>query len=223
MGPEDLSAFRVEAGDAVRMPYQELPVAGDVEDHGRRVTGFLRGERAPKFLASVFVQGDDGAIGSSDETDQSLTIEQWMRGPTPDGRFGVEIRDEADRPNELAGCSVEAAQIAHCSQGEHTSLGHDGRRARTGRIVNAIAAIVSVLPHLRARASVQAEHAFVPGDLRDDTLPALALGHFAGDAVEEKHATICDGRSAIAAVDRHAPKHFRSAFGKFLDDAGFPP
>ena len=201
----------------------ELALAADGVNHRRRVTNFLRGQRAPNLFARLFVQGDDHAIRAAHQTNQAIAVEQRMRGPTPHRRLGVEARDEIHGPNQFAAGRFEATQVAHRAECEHPPARSDGRGARSSRIINAVRTIVAGLPKLLAGAGVQAKHALVARNLRNRTVTGFALRRFARHAIEQKNSLPFDRRSAIAAIDRHAPKHFGSTRGKFFDNSILAP
>src|SRR6185436_4170215 len=117
--PEHVPRLRHEARDGVGMPDDELALAADGVNHRRRVTNFLRGQRAPNLFARLFVKGDDHAIRAAHQTNQTIAVEQRMRGPTPHWRLGVEARGEIHGPNQFAAARFEATQVTHRAECEH--------------------------------------------------------------------------------------------------------
>src|SRR4051812_45115927 len=98
------------------MPDDDLPFAGKLINHRRRVTWFLCAERAPEFLAGVFVECDGNAAIAAGETNEFLSIRERMTGEAPHWSFDLETFFEVVGPNRRAFLCIEAKQISFRAQ-----------------------------------------------------------------------------------------------------------
>src|SRR4051812_2037114 len=122
MRPEHFAALGIEPGHRVRMPDDQLPFAPNIVNHRRRITNFADRKRAPKLLATLFVERHHGAIAAPHGADEASAVEQRMGSVSPDGRLGCELLQKMPFPDELSVAGIEAEKIPHRAEGEEPSL-----------------------------------------------------------------------------------------------------
>src|SRR5262245_17162759 len=110
MSPNNLARVGIECVDGLGMPDDELPFACELVNHRRRVARFLRGERAPEFLAGVLVKSDSDTAVPARKADEFLPVCEWMGCESPHGRLDTEVLFEIARPNQRSLSGLETKQ-----------------------------------------------------------------------------------------------------------------
>ena len=65
----------------------------------------------PDFLSGVLIKGNDGRFFPADNTDDMVTIDQWVCCGTPFGNRELIIVFEVALPNDLPGLTIEAKEM----------------------------------------------------------------------------------------------------------------
>ena len=210
MLPVELAGLRIEADDALARDADEHTLPR-LLDHDRRGIRNRVVQGPPALLAGDLVERHDGgAVLAADVHDHQIAFDQRRAGDPPDWDLGAVFLPAIVLPEQLAGSGLEAVQVAHRAQGVGPAFVDGDRAARPGLVLDAlVAAVIGVGPHLLARAGVEALHAF------------LRVGP--GDAVHDEHASLGDGRSAVAAADLGPPLDRQLRRLESLDEPGLRP
>ena len=216
--PVDRAGLGVERADRARVPDDELPGAGRVDEDRRRVARLpVGGERLPEDLAGQLVEGDDLGVGlAADETDEPVAVHERRAGDAPRGDGGVEVADVVRLPQHAAVRHAERQQVPRGADGVDAVAVHGRRGARAGRVDELQPGVVGVPlagPEHAAGLLVEGEQAL--DHRRAARVRAPGVGH--------EDAAVRHGRARVAAADRHAPGGGQSAGGKLVEDAGVGP
>src|SRR5438128_10670938 len=138
------------------MPNDQLPLVSGVVDHRRSIADFFCGQRAPNFLASIFVESHRSATVAANQANDFVSIHERMRSKTPQWRFRSEIFFEITCPNHFAGGRVETEEISLGAKGINFTCIDDWRRARARWIAHRVWTIIFVLPQNSSVGLIQA-------------------------------------------------------------------
>ena len=202
------------------MPREKLLCAARVDRNRRTVAGIAGGMCLPFEFAGLQVKRGDGLIGTADLHVHDAVFDQRMTGKAPHGHRRAVVLLKAGAPFERAVFGVEDAQVAMSAKRHDEAVGHRWRAARSARIAYAVVRGVFVLPDQVAGFLVEAKHAFDAVDLGF----ALRLVYdfaFGDDEVHHIDATVRDGRTRVAAVDRLTPFYWKAVGGNAIDNARF--
>jgi len=190
--PEQAAAGRVKTDDPVPGPAHghSLPGLGD-DDRGR--VGSVVRQGFPPLHAGHLVEGADaGVIRAAEMHDEQIVLDDRRGRDAPGGNSHIVRFAQIVAPQDLTRGRVEAEQVSGRSQAVGAVSVHQHRGPRPGLVADAaVLAVVAVGPERRAGFPIQAMNPF--------HLPGV------GQAVGDVHPPGGDGRTAVAAGDRHSP------------------
>src|SRR5262249_41966755 len=167
----DLAGGRLETGDRVCRPHDQLLAPARGDDDGRAVGGPVL-ERLPALLPGVPVEGNDARLGlAAGADDEQVTHDQGRRAGRVALNPAAEILDQALLPNDCARGRVEAEQMPFGSQRVDLAVVYRGRGARAVAVFHVLVVTrIGMHPERLARGFVEAEDAL-------DLLSGPAVGN----------------------------------------------
>ncbi len=216
--PVQRAGFRVERGEAGRVPDDQLPYAARLDDVRLAVAQLAaRLERPPALLAGVLVEGHDERVRlGPDDVDDAVAVDDGRDRGTPDRDEHVVLGHGVLLPDHVAGRDVQAEDASRRAE-QVDAVAVDGRRGtRAARVAghqDPVGRGPLVRPQHLAAVFVEGLDAFVP-------LHRAPLGLH---VVEDEHAAAGHGGAGEAAAHRYPPLDDESFVGKLAEDSGLGP
>lgn len=140
------------------MPDDHLPLAAIVAEHRRAVPRFFRRQRPPSLFAGIFVKSQRSRAFAGSQTNQFVSDQYRMPGPTPHRRFGLIFFFEIVRPFYFPIIRVQAKQIPLGAETIDPPFAYQRGDTRAGRIAHRVGTIIFVFPNLFAVGGIETEH-----------------------------------------------------------------
>ena len=143
-----------------------------------------------------------------------------MRRESPDGYFRGKVFFEVSFPDKIARLDIQATEITFAAKDVHAIAVHRRRASRSGRVGNAVGAVIRMLPKLSAAGRIECNQSFLAAQIRSlaGVIERLAPFLF---VVKNEDSPVGGGGTGIATGDGNTPFDAQAVCRHLVDDSRF--